>query len=262
MANQSIDAAVERLKKLLSEMKGLEEVAAQKIDQLTDGLRRPDPMPFDPVVGRLRDGFMKFKHDMFDKLPCIFEKLKEGQSPKFLVFACSDSRVSPSHILSFLPGEAFMARSIANLVPEFGDKGRNLSSGAIIEYAVTALEVENILVIGHSRCGGIKRLMTMPEDGSDSYDFIDDWVKIASSAKKKVIAEHMHEPLDVQLMICEIEAVKLSLENVKEYPYVKERLEKKSLRLWGGYYDFLEGKFSLWLMGGSPKPIVFPSSEH
>ncbi|KAI7728455.1 hypothetical protein M8C21_027040, partial [Ambrosia artemisiifolia] len=101
----------------------------------------------------------------------------------FLIFGCSDSRVSPTNILNLRPGEAFMARNIANLVPEF-NKLKHAGVGAIIEYAILALNVEVILVIGHSRCGGIERLISLPDD------FIDDWVSIGEPAKAKVIAEH------------------------------------------------------------------------
>ncbi|KAF7838333.1 carbonic anhydrase 2-like [Senna tora] len=82
-----------------------------------------------------------------------------------MVFACSDSRVSPTMILNFQPGEAFMVRNIANMVPPF-DQVRYTGVGAILEYGITALKIPNIVVIGHSRCGGIQRLMTHPEDGS------------------------------------------------------------------------------------------------
>ncbi|KAI7754076.1 hypothetical protein M8C21_009591, partial [Ambrosia artemisiifolia] len=106
----------------------------------------------------------------------------------FLIFACSDSRVSPTNILNLRPGEAFMARNIANLVPEF-NKPKHAGVGAIIEYAIKHLNVEVIVVIGHSRCGGIERLLSLPDDET-SYDFIDDWVSIGEPAKAKVIAEH------------------------------------------------------------------------
>ncbi|PON93388.1 Carbonic anhydrase [Trema orientale] len=182
---------------------------------------------------------------LISKYPECFHELAQDQHPKFLVFACSDSRVSPSHILNFQPGEAFMARNIANMVPAF-DKLKYSGVGAIIEYAVAELKVENILVIGHSRCGGIKRLMTHPEDGSVPYDFIDDWVKIGLPAKAKVIAEHGNLPLEKQCEKCAEEAVNLSLVNIQTYPYVQRALKEKKIALRGGYYDFVVGSFKLW----------------
>ncbi|KAM6594319.1 hypothetical protein CsatA_002022 [Cannabis sativa] len=199
---------------------------------------------FDPVR-RIACGFNHFLIHKFYRYPDYFRQLAEAQHPKFLVFACSDSRVSPSNILNFQPGEAFMARNIANLIPTF-DKFKYSGVGAIIEYAVTQLNVENILVIGHSRCGGIERLMSHPEDGSVPFDFIDDWVKIAQSAKDKVKAKHSDLPFEKQCEICTEEAVDLSLNNLLTYPYVKKGVEEKKIALRGGYYDFVVGNFKLW----------------
>ncbi|XP_062116283.1 carbonic anhydrase 2-like [Humulus lupulus] len=213
-----------------------------KSDQLQAG--QDCNATFDPVK-RIACGFKHFLIHKFYKYPEIFRQLAEAQHPKFLVFACSDSRVSPSNILNFQPGEAFMARNIANLIPSF-DKFKYSGVGAIIEYAVTQLKVENILVIGHSRCGGIKRLMSHPEDGSVPFDFIDNWVQIAQSAKDKVKAEHSHLPFEEQCEICAEEAVDLSLKNLHTYPYVKRAVEEKKIALRGGYYDFVVGTFKLW----------------
>ncbi|KAI5419635.1 hypothetical protein KIW84_043700 [Lathyrus oleraceus] len=127
---------------------------------------------------------------------------------QFLVFACSDSRVCPSHILDFQPGEAFVVRNIANMVPPY-HKTKHSGTGAAIEYAVIHLKVENIVVIGHSSCGGIKGLMSIPDDGT-------------------------------------IEAVNVSLGNLLTYPFVREAVVKKTLALKGAHYDFVKGAFELW----------------
>ncbi|GAB2213256.1 hypothetical protein Droror1_Dr00021279 [Drosera rotundifolia] len=261
MAKQSVEAAIDGLKKLQSETEGSEEVAQEKIKQLTDELRVTRP-PFPPphhdhVVDVIRSGFLKFRTSEFEANPEKYENLAKEQSPKFLVFSCSDSRVSASNILSFTPGEAFMARSIANLVPQFLDKERNQGTGAIIEYAVTALHVEHILVIGHSRCGGIRRLMSIGDHEEHPFDFIDDWVKIATKAKEEVLATGHNSLFDEQCRKCEKLAVKLSLEHLQEYPYVKEGLHKKTLQLWGGYYDFVDGTFQLWNID-NPHHHFFP----
>ncbi|KAE8686581.1 Carbonic anhydrase [Hibiscus syriacus] len=133
MGSESYEEAIAALSKLLSEKADLGSVAAEKIKQVTAELEAAaaDPTKFDP----------------------------------FLVFACSDSRVCPSHVLDFQPGEAFMVRNIANMVPPY-DKKKHSGVGAAIEYAVLHLKVENIVVIGHSCCGGIKGLMSIPDDGT------------------------------------------------------------------------------------------------
>ncbi|TXG50281.1 hypothetical protein EZV62_022805 [Acer yangbiense] len=199
------------------------------------------------------EGFIPHLKKLLSQHPDIFNELAKEQKPKFLVFACSDSRVSPSHVLDFHLGEAFMAHNIANLVPAFNQSVflsiaqlRYSDAGAVIEYAVSQLKVENILVMGHSKCGGIARLMELPGDGSTTFDFVDDWVKIALPAKIKVKAQYPHLSLEKQKAICEREAVNLSLSNLLTYPYVRKGLENKTLALRGGHYDFVEGKFELW----------------
>ncbi|XP_030492564.2 carbonic anhydrase 2 [Cannabis sativa] len=199
---------------------------------------------FNPVQ-KIVHGFKHFLSNKFHKYPCLFNELKETQHPKFLVFACSDSRVSPSHILNLQPGEAFMARNIGNLIPIF-DKLKHSEVGSIIEYAVQELKVENILVIGHSRCGGVKRLMSHPEDGSATFDFIDNWVNIAQAAKIKVKTEHSDLTFEEQCEICAEEAVNVSLKNLHSYPFVKSGVDEKKIALRGGYYNFVDGSFKLW----------------
>nr|TKS03924.1 carbonic anhydrase 2-like isoform X2 [Populus alba] len=246
MSNLSHEGAIEGSKKLLDN---------EKDDQLNKEVEtRTEKDDCDPV-GRILEGFHRFKTTKFDKYPELYRELAEGQSPKFLVFACSDSRVSPSHVLDFQPGEAFMVRNIANLVPAFNQL-RYSGVGATIEYAVVTLEVENILVIGHSRCGGIKRLMTHPEDGSTANDFVDDWVKIGLPAKAKVKAEFGDLPLCEQIHKCEKEAVNLSLINLQTYPYVQERMAEGAIALRGGYFDFVKGCFQLWEVKSTVTPPI------
>ncbi|XP_072966683.1 carbonic anhydrase, chloroplastic-like isoform X2 [Typha angustifolia] len=197
------------------------------------------------AMERMKSGFEHFKKEVYEKNPALFGKLAEGQSPKFMVFACADSRVCPSVVFNFQPGEAFIVRNIANMVPLY-DQTKYSGTGAAIEYAVRHLHVENIVVIGHSRCGGIKGLMSVKDDGTINTEFIEDWVKICITAKENVKAAHAALPLPEQCAKCEKEAVNVSLKNLKTYPFVKEGLEKKSLKLIGGYYDFVNCNFEAW----------------
>ncbi|KAG6633108.1 hypothetical protein I3843_12G026100 [Carya illinoinensis] len=203
------------------------------------------PSSFDPVQAIIQ-GFKYFKQNEFDPNRPFYDELAKGQEPKFLVFACSDSRVSPSIILNFKPGEAFMVRNIANLVPVF-DQLKYSGTGAAIEYAISVLKIPNILVIGHSSCGGIKRLMSYPEDDSAPCDFIDEWVKIGLPAKEKVKANSGNCSFYEQCEQCEKEAVKLSLTNLLTYPYVRKAIANNALKLMGGYYDFVDGTFEVVL---------------
>lgn len=242
------EEAIAALKKLLSENGDLETVAAEKVPQITAQMQTTGDSsapPSSPAVERMKDGFIHFKREKYEKNPQLYGELAKGQSPKFMVFACSDSRVCPSHVLDFQPGEAFMVRNIANMVPPY-DKVKYAGVGAAIEYAVLHLKVENIVVIGHSACGGIKGLMSFPDAGPTSTDFIEDWVKICLPAKHKVLAEHGDKPFPEQCAHCEKEAVNVSLGNLLTYPFVRDGLVKKTLALKGGYYDFIKGTFELW----------------
>ncbi|KAK4282411.1 hypothetical protein QN277_013792 [Acacia crassicarpa] len=198
------------------------------------------------AVERIKAGFIYFKREKYEKNPALYGELAKGQSPKFMVFACSDSRVCPSHVLDFQPGEAFVVRNVANLVPPYCQT-RYSGVGAAIEYAVLHLKVSNIVVIGHSACGGIKGLMSIPDNGAvPTTDFIEDWVKIGLPAKARVKAVHGSAPFPELCTHCETEAVNVSLGNLLTYPFVREGLVNQTLALKGGYYDFVKGSFELW----------------
>ncbi|XP_056693092.1 carbonic anhydrase, chloroplastic isoform X2 [Spinacia oleracea] len=251
------EEAIAALKKLLSEKGELENEAASKVAQITSELADGGTPSASYPVQRIKEGFIKFKKEKYEKNPALYGELSKGQAPKFMVFACSDSRVCPSHVLDFQPGEAFMVRNIANMVPVF-DKDKYAGVGAAIEYAVLHLKVENIVVIGHSACGGIKGLMSFPDAGPTTTDFIEDWVKICLPAKHKVLAEHGNATFAEQCTHCEKEAVNVSLGNLLTYPFVRDGLVKKTLALQGGYYDFVNGSFELWGLeyGLSPSQSV------
>ncbi|CAN8239189.1 unnamed protein product [Cochlearia groenlandica] len=247
MATDSYEAAIKGLKDLLSKKSDLGNVAAAKIKALTAELTELDSgKDSDAAVERIKSGFTQFKTEKYLKNDAMFNALAKGQSPKFLVFACSDSRVCPSHILNFQPGEAFVVRNIANMVPPF-DVKRHSGVGAAVEYAVVHLKVENILVIGHSCCGGIKGLMSIEDDAAPTQsDFIENWVKIGSQARNKIKEEHKELSYDDQCNKCEKEAVNVSLGNLLSYPFVRAAVVKNTLALRGAHYNFVNGTFDLW----------------
>ncbi|GJN18269.1 hypothetical protein PR202_gb05412 [Eleusine coracana subsp. coracana] len=207
----------------------------------------PTPPPSKAVdaVARLKTGFQNFKIDVYDKKPELFEPLKEGQAPTFMVFACADSRCCPSVTLRLQPGEAFTIRNIASMVGPY-DKTKYTGIGSAIEYAVCALKVSCIVVIGHSRCGGIRALLSMQDGAPNNFHFVEDWVKICYAAKKKVQIECKALPFDDQCSVLEREAVNVSLDNLMTYPFVKEGVASGKLKLVGGHYDFVNGKFETW----------------
>ncbi|CAN1310949.1 Beta carbonic anhydrase 2, chloroplastic [Linum perenne] len=256
----SYKKAIDGLTKILREKADLESFAAAKIKQLTAELEAASSKSFDPVK-RLKSGFQTFKTEKYEKNPDLFQPLKKGQWPKFMIFACSDSRVCPSHVLDFQPGEAFVVRNIANIVPPY-DQTKYTSVGAAIEYAMVHLKVENIVVIGHSRCGGIQGLMSINNGGSTSRQVlygsslfiirVKQWVKICSPARSKVKTECKDLSFVEQCFYCEkasnhlVEAVNVSLGNLLTYPFVRDATAKNKLALRGAHYDFVDGSFELW----------------
>ncbi|KAM1015133.1 hypothetical protein ACFX1T_044852 [Malus domestica] len=252
------EEAIASLQKLLSEKEELRVEAAAKVEQVTAELATAEASgatkPYD-AAERLKSGFIHFKKEKYDKNPALYGELAKGQWPKFMMFACSDSRVCPSHVLDMQPGEAFVVRTVANLVPPY-DKVKYAGTGAAIEYAVLHLKVSYIVVIGHSACGGIKALLSIPEDGSTlGTDVIEDWIRIGSPAAKKVKADYGPDtPFPELCSRCEKEAVNVSIGNLLSYPFVREGLLKKTLAIKGGYYDFINGHFELWDVDFSLNP--------
>ncbi|KAI9078059.1 hypothetical protein K1719_039984 [Acacia pycnantha] len=242
------DETVEELEKLLNVKGELQTTAEARAVQVRAQVGTPtsEGIASSEAVERIKAGFIHFKREKYEKNPALYGELAKGQSPKFMVFACSDSRVCPSHVLDFQPGEAFVVRNVANLVPPYCQT-RYSGVGAAIEYAVLHLKVSNIVVIGHSACGGIKGLMSIPDNGAvPTTDFIEDWVKIGLPAKARVRAVHGSAPLAELCTHCETEAVNVSLGNLLTYPFVREGLVNQTLALKGGYYDFVKGSFELW----------------
>ncbi|MED6159809.1 Beta carbonic anhydrase 5, chloroplastic [Stylosanthes scabra] len=139
--------------------------AEKRIEQHLHKITLPQVENECDIFSDLKDRFFRFKKNKYMKNIQHFQELALAQAPKFMVIACADSRVCPSHILGFQPGEAFMIRNVGNLVPPF-EHGPS-ETNAALEFAVNTLKVEHILVIGHSCCGGIRALMSMQDDANE-----------------------------------------------------------------------------------------------
>ncbi|KAI3499420.1 hypothetical protein L1887_35220 [Cichorium endivia] len=221
-----------------------EDTSHKSLENITTlQVTEPPPPPFDPIK-RMKEGFNYFKVNEFNKNPSYYRKLAEKPEPKFLIFACSDSRVCPATILNLRPGEAFMTLNIANMVPTF-NQVRYCEVGAVIRYVILTYKVEAIVVIGHTRCGGIERLMSIPSGQTKPRDFVDDWVTIGQPAKAKVLAKNPKATGEELRTLVEKESVMNSLGNLLSYPYVKAGVTSKKLKLIGGYYDFVRGNFDI-----------------
>ncbi|KAK9167388.1 hypothetical protein Scep_002579 [Stephania cephalantha] len=197
------------------------------------------------LFDEMKHRFLNFKRLRYLQQLDHFQKLANSQEPKFMIVSCADSRVCPSNILGFQPGEAFVVRNVANLVPPFENEPSETS--AALEFAVNSLKVQNLLVTGHSRCGGIRALMSMEDEG-DSSSFINKWVAIGKNARSITKTAASNLGFDRQCRHCEKESVNQSLMNLLTYPWIKEKVIKGSLFIHGGYYDFVNCTYEKWAL--------------
>lgn len=201
-------------------------------------------------IAKFIAGFEQFQDKYFGHDRKLFDRLRHAQRPRTMVIACCDSRVDPAILTGAAPGEMFVVRNVANLVPPYDLGGNFASVPAALEFAVQSLEVEHVIVLGHARCGGIHALMSGAEPGGE---FIGKWVSIAQRARERVLAELPDKPPALQERACEQAAILVSLENLMTYPWIARRVEAGSLHLHGWYFDIGQGE----LLGYSPLGTAF-----
>ena len=187
-------------------------------------------------------GFERFQEKYFAGDASLFARLRQGQNPRALVISCCDSRADPGMLMGAGPGDIFVVRNVANLVPPYRNGAEMPGIRADIEFAVKSLNVEYIIILGHSGCGGIRALMDGEGITASNFEFIGAWVTIARSAREQVLREHAGEPDAVQTRACEHGAIALSLENLMTFPWIRERVEAGKLELHGWYFDIDGGQ--------------------
>lgn len=183
-------------------------------------------------MDQLIEGYRIFRETYFQRHREMFEELAQGQSPKAMVISCCDSRVEPSLIFNAQPGAIFTLRNVANLVPPYTPDDHHHSTSAAIEFAVRTLKVRHIIVMGHARCGGVRALL-----GAHEGDFIGPWMRIAEPARDMAIAAAGDEGQDIIQRICEHETLKISLANLRSFPWIRQAIRAGELELHGLYYD-------------------------
>jgi carbonic anhydrase len=187
---------------------------------------------------RLVDGYRSFLDDRFARERSRYETLAEGQAPEVMVIGCCDSRVSPEVIFDASPGELFVARNVANLVPPYETGGDYHGTSAALEFAVQALRVKHIVVLGHARCGGIRAFADDTAPLSPG-DFIGRWMNLIKPA-----GERLGPPkgdFDGYLARLELAAIENSLNNLMTFPCVKILVERGKLKLHGAYFGVATG---------------------
>ena len=159
-----------------------------------------------------------------------------------MVIACCDARVDPAIVLDCDPGDLFVVRNVANLVPPHETTGHYHGTSAALEFAVTCLKVEHVIVLGHAQCGGIRALLgdIRFEDGAGQ--FIQPWMTIAREASEQVRAQMPSASREAQACACEQAAVKVSLRNLLSFPFVQRRVGTGALTLHGWYFAMDSGE--------------------
>lgn len=194
-------------------------------------------------IGKLISGFRVFKATNFQQQKdLIGHLLRQGQKPTTMFISCVDIRISPTAIFSTNPGELYIINNIGGLVPKYNTSGVHGILSAI-EYAVTDLEVENIVVLGHARCDSIKMMMSDKFDSSTDglSESMKTWLSIASEARDAVKSELPDKDAEEQQSACEHESIIISLRNLMSYPYIVERMQADKINIYGWHFDIETG---------------------
>ena len=194
-------------------------------------------------IEELVEGYRNFLKGRYPEEAALYRKLAEkGQEPKTMIVSCCDSRADPASIFSAAPGQLFVVRNVANLVPPCEPDGRNHGTSAALEFAVRSLKVENIVVMGHARCGGVRAYLDGLLDRPEEAEFIAPWVSLLRAPGGEVEASHGGKPIEARQEALEHNSIRHSLGNLMSFPFIRQEVEAGRLRLRGAYFDIATGK--------------------
>jgi len=194
-------------------------------------------------VSKFLTGFKRFQQHYLGEKPNLYRQLiQQGQRPRALMIACCDSRCDPAMLTDCEPGDMFVVRNVANLVPPHVQATYFAATTSAIAFAVHNLEVEHIIVMGHAQCGGIRALMEHQTPSCNEEELIAKWLGIAEEARWQVLQEFEGKPMQVLTHACEQSAILVSLENLMSYPWISSRVHQGQLALHGWYFDMQSGE--------------------
>lgn len=196
-----------------------------------------------PVFARLLEGYHRFRETSWSPNRERWQALREGQQPEVMVIACSDSRVDPSQIFDVDPGEIFVVRNVAALVPPFETNPGHHGVSAALEFAVQVLKVKEILVMGHGKCGGCKAALTQELHGTEPGEggFIAEWIRMLDPVREPIVSELGTEGRDAERAM-EQAGVKVSLQNLRTFPCVRRKERDGELKLRGAFFAIADGQ--------------------
>lgn len=211
------------------------------------------------AIEKLKSGFKDFQAGQFKENQAIYEDLVDkGQKPDVAFIACSDSRVDPAIVMQADPGDLFVIRNVANLVPPYETDGNYHGTSAALEYAVQNLNVGHIVVLGHAHCGGIDALVNPPKTGTEGNFFVPAWTSIVENAYLRVMATMPNATAKEKAHACEQGAVLVSLENLMTFPCIRKNVKEGKLRLHGWYVDIRAGQLSTYDAASQKFEILAP----
>jgi carbonic anhydrase len=194
-------------------------------------------------VSELVDGYRRFLATRYPEQAGLYRKLADvGQSPKTMIVACCDSRADPATIFDAAPGQLFVMRNVANLVPSYEREGFYHGTSAALEFAVTALAVENIVIMGHARCGGVRAFLDGLYRPLAQRSFIDTWLSLLTAAGAEALRDTAGQGMEARQQALEHASVRQSLRNLESFPFIRERVAGGRLRLYGAYFDIADGR--------------------
>jgi len=197
----------------------------------------------------LLDGYRSFKGDRYARESALYHALAErGQTPQVMVIACCDSRAAPETIFDAAPGEIFVVRNVANLVPPYEPDDTCHSTSAALEFAVQSLEVRHIVVLGHGRCGGIRAVLQPAAEPLSPGDFIGKWMKRLQPAAASIVDRDGLTDAERQTAL-ERASIRHSLANLRTFPCVSILEDRGRLSLHGAWFDIADGV--LWTMNAA-----------
>jgi carbonic anhydrase len=207
---------------------------------------------------KLLNGYRSFMSDSYGDQAKRYKQLAEsGQTPETMVIACCDSRAAPETIFDTGPGELFVVRNVANLVPPYTPDGEYHGTSAALEFAVQSLKVKNIVVLGHGRCGGVQAALNPGAGPLSPGDFIGKWMNMLA-APAAIVAENQLMTAGERQRSLERISIRFALQNLRTFPCVQILESKGRLSLHGAWFDISTGE--LWVMdpqtGDFSRPLM------
>lgn len=193
------------------------------------------------IPATLLDGYDRFRRDRFRDEEARYRQLADGQDPDTMIIACADSRVDPATIFAAAPGELFVVRNVAALVPPYQPDAGYHGTSAALEFAVTGLGVRNIVVMGHGLCGGVAAALDAADNGPRG-QFIGPWVDLLSPVRDEMLADRTVSGADQRQRALEWLGVLYSIGNLRTFPFVRDSVEAGRLQLHGAWFSIAEAE--------------------